>query len=69
MRQKRIRSSETAGIVPLPGSAKPSASQICYVDLSEPDNVVIYEQAKANVLSRVATAVGHDVVSIVEYFK
>ena len=51
------------------GMAKPSASQICYVDLSAPDNVVLYEQAKANVLGRVATAVGHDIVSIVEYFK
>ena len=51
------------------GMAKPSASQIYYVDLSAPDNVVLYERAEANVLSRVFTSVGQDVVSIVEYFK
>lgn len=51
------------------GMAKPSASQICYVDLSAPDNVVLYRCAEANVLSRVFTAVGQDAMSVVEYFK
>ncbi|MBQ9648385.1 MAG: hypothetical protein IJV43_08510 [Oscillospiraceae bacterium] len=51
------------------GMAKPSASQIYYVDLSAPDNVVLYERAEANVLGRVFTSVGQDVVSVVEYFK
>ncbi len=51
------------------GMAKPSASQIYYVDLSAPDNVVLYARAEANVLGRVFTSMGQDVVSIVEYFK
>ena len=51
------------------GMAKPSASQIYYVDLSAPDNVVLYQRAEANVLSRVFTSVGQNVVSLVEYFK
>ncbi len=51
------------------GMAKPSASQICYVDLSTPDNVVLYRCADETVFARVFTAVGHDVGSIVEYFK
>ncbi len=51
------------------GMAKPSASQICYVDLSAPDNVVLYRCAEANVLSRVFAAVGQDAMSVVEYFK
>lgn len=51
------------------GMAKPSASQICYVDLSAPDSVVLHTRADETVLGRVFTAVGQDVVSIVEYFK
>lgn len=51
------------------GMAKPSASQICYVDLSVPDSVVLYDRADETVLGRVFTAVGQDVISVVEYFK
>ncbi len=51
------------------GMAKPSASQICYVDLSAPDSVVLYRHADETVLGRVFTAVGQDVLSAVEYFK
>ena len=51
------------------GMAKPSASQIYYVDLSAPDNVVLYQHADANVLGRVFTSVGQNVGSLVEYFK
>ena len=51
------------------GMAKPSASQIYYVDLSAPDNVILYRQKPANALSRVFTSLGQDVVSMVEYFK
>ena len=50
------------------GMAKPSASQIYYVDLSAPDNVVLYRRADT-ALARVCASVGHDVVSILEYFK
>ena len=51
------------------GMAKPSASQIYYVDLSGPDSVVLYRRAETNVLGRVFASVGHDFVSVVEYFK
>ena len=51
------------------GMAKPSASQIFYVDLSEPDSVVVYQQGGGNVLSRVFTSLGHGMCSVVEYFK
>lgn len=51
------------------GMAKPSASQIFYVDLSEPDSVVVYQQDGSNVLSRVFTSLGHGMCSVVEYFK
>lgn len=51
------------------GMAKPSASQIYYVDLSAPDNVVLYRQASPNVLGRALAAVGQGFESLVEYFK
>ena len=51
------------------GMSKPSASQIFYVDLSEPDSVVVYQQDGGNILSRVFTSLGHGMCSIVEYFK
>lgn len=51
------------------GMAKPSASQICYVDLSAPDSVVIYTREETNFLGHVFTSLGQNVVSVVEYFK
>ena len=51
------------------GMAKPSASQIYYVDLSAPDNVVLYERTDGNALSHVFAAVGQNVETFVEYFK
>ena len=51
------------------GMAKPSASQICYVDLSAPDSVVLYGRADETVLGRAITAVGRSAASVVEYFK
>ena len=51
------------------GMAKPSASQIFYVDLSEPDSVVVYQQGGGNIFSRIFTSLGHGMCSVVEYFK
>ncbi len=51
------------------GMAKPSASQIFYVDLSESDSVVVYQQGGGNIFSRVFTSLGHGMCSVVEYFK
>ena len=51
------------------GMSKPSASQVYYIDLSEPDSVVVYQQKSQNVLSRVLTSLGNGVCAVVEYFK
>lgn len=51
------------------GMAKPSASQIYYIDLSAPDNVVLYERGRGTFLDRVKVTVGADVSSVLEYFK
>ncbi|MCR5825490.1 MAG: hypothetical protein K6G54_02870 [Oscillospiraceae bacterium] len=50
------------------GMAKPSASQIYYIDLSEPDNVVLYRQEGDGLLDRVTALIGRNVASVVEYF-
>ncbi len=51
------------------GMAKPSSSQIYYIDLSAPDNVVLYRRAEANVFSRALGSVERSLESFVEYFK
>ncbi|MBE7003409.1 MAG: hypothetical protein E7425_03870 [Ruminococcaceae bacterium] len=51
------------------GMAKPSSSQIYYVDLSAPDSVILYQSAELNVMERAFSTVGQDVVALVEYFK
>ena len=51
------------------GMAKPSASQIFYVDLSAPDNVVLYEKKGVNLFGQVFTSMGHNMGALVEYFK
>ena len=51
------------------GMSKPSSSQVYYIDLSEPDSVVVYQQKSQNVLSRALTSLGSGVCAVVEYFK
>ena len=51
------------------GMAKPSSSQVYYIDLSEPDSVVVYQQTSPNVLSRALTSLGKGVCAVVDYFK
>ena len=51
------------------GMSKPSASQIYYIDLSEADNVVVYQQQSTSVLSKAFSSLGKGVCSVVEYFK
>ena len=51
------------------GMAKPSASQIYYIDLSTPNNVVIRRGSENNVLGSVLTMVKRDAAWLVEYFK
>ncbi len=51
------------------GMAKPSSSQVYYIDLSESDSVVVYQQKSTNVLSKVFSSLGSGVCAVVEYFK
>ena len=51
------------------GMSKPSSSQVYYIDLSEPDGVVVYQQQSSSVLSRVLSSLGKGVCAVVEYFK
>ena len=51
------------------GMSKPSSSQVYYIDLSESDSVVVYQQKSTNVLSKVFFSLGQGVCAVVEYFK
>ena len=50
------------------GMSKPSSSQIYYVDLSDGDSAVIYQQEEPGVLSRLLTSFNHGIYAVVEYF-
>ncbi len=50
------------------GMSKPSSSQIYYIDLSDGDSAVVYQQAEPGVLSRLLTSLNHGVYAVVEYF-
>lgn len=50
------------------GMTKPSASQICYLDISEGDSAVVYQQEEPSVLSRLLAAMNHGIYAVVEYF-
>lgn len=51
------------------GMAKPSASQVYYFDLSEPDGVVLYSEASTNALGHVLASIGQETAALLEYFK
>jgi len=50
------------------GMAKPSASQVYYIDLSSGDNAVVYQKEDPSVLSSLLTSLNHGVYAVVEYF-
>lgn len=50
------------------GMTKPSASQICYLDISEGDTAVVYQKEDPSVLTSVLTSLNHGVYAVVEYF-
>ena len=50
------------------GMSKPSASQICYLDLTGGDSAVVYHKEKTTVLSHVLTSMNQGVHAVVEYF-
>lgn len=49
------------------GMSKPSASQICWLDISDGDSVEIYQEA-AGPLDRLRALLSHGVYAAVEYF-
>lgn len=50
------------------GMSKPSASQICYLDLTGGDSAVVYHKEETTVLSHVLTSMNRGVHAVVEYF-
>jgi phosphoserine aminotransferase len=50
------------------GMAKPVASQVHYVDLSNGDNAVVYATEEPSVLNKVAASLHHGISAVVEYF-
>ena len=66
--QKEISTLEDEHVALLTRYEK-TASQVYYIDLSEPDSVVVYQQKSQNVLSRALTSLGNGVCAVVEYFK
>lgn len=49
------------------GMVKPGSSQICYIDLSEGDSVVVCQQAEPSMLARIWTSLHHGVYAVMEY--
>ena len=50
------------------GMSKPSSSQIYYIDLSEGDSAVVYEEAEPGILGQLLESLHHGVYAVVEYF-
>ena len=50
------------------GMAKPSSSQVYYIDLSEGDSAVVCRKEDPSVLSRLLTSLDHGIYAVVEYF-
>ena len=51
------------------GMSKPSASQICYLDISGGDSAVVYEKEADGLLDRLLDSLNHGVYAVVEYFQ
>ena len=51
------------------GMARPSGSQVVYLDLSEPDTVVVFDKIKDNRVMDAMKHVGHILGDMIEYFR
>ena len=51
------------------GMRKPSASQICYLDISGGDSAVVYEKEADGPLEAALDSLNHGVYAVVEYFQ
>ena len=50
------------------GMAKPTSSQITYLDLDSEDSAVVYRTETPSVFSRILSSLHHGVYAVVEYF-
>lgn len=50
------------------GMTKPSSSQIYYIDLSEGDSAIVYQEASPGLLERLRESLHHGIYAVVEYF-
>ena len=51
------------------GMARPAASQVVYLDLSEPDTVVVFDKIKDNRVMDALKNVGQVLGDMIEYFR
>lgn len=51
------------------GMSKPSSSQICYLDDSDGDSAVIYQQERPSFFSRILDSLHHCFYAVVEYLE
>lgn len=50
------------------GMARPTGSQVCYLDMSSEDSVEVYAAQSPSLLQRVLSSLHHGVYAVVEYF-
>lgn len=50
------------------GMTKPSSSQIYYIDLTEGDSAVVYQEARPGLWDRIRSSLRHGMYAVVEYF-
>ena len=50
------------------GMSKPGSSQVYYIDMSEGDSAVVYQQEEG-IASRLLTSLNHGIYAVVEYFE
>lgn len=50
------------------GMSRPTSGQIDYIDLSDGDMAVVYQQEEPGLISRVLSSLNHGVYAVVEYF-
>lgn len=50
------------------GMAKPSGSQVFYIDLSDGDSAVVYHKEEPSVFDNLLSSLHHGVYAVVEYF-
>lgn len=57
------------GVARAAGMDKPSSSQVCYIDMTDGDSAVVYQQEEPSVLAQVLASLHHGVCTVLEYFE